>query len=123
MFFFFRRFSYFSFYSRIGYYYKMPRLHICAARCKSCCFYTVFYNLNKLQIGDEVQIVDSRGRTLQFRVVDTKVYDSEAAACEVFLSEPSRARLNLITCGGDWDATRKLYSDRIVVFTELVTTD
>ncbi|OGC87470.1 hypothetical protein A3B33_02360 [Candidatus Adlerbacteria bacterium RIFCSPLOWO2_01_FULL_54_16] len=83
----------------------------------------VFYNLNKLQIGDEVQIVDSRGRTLQFRVVDTKVYDSEAAAGEVFLSEPSRARLNLITCGGDWDATRKLYSDRIVVFTELVTTD
>ncbi len=82
----------------------------------------VFYNLNKLQAGDEVRVVDSKGNILRFRVVGTKIYDSEAAAGEVFLSDSSKVRLNLITCGGDWDATRKLYGERVVVFTELVTT-
>ncbi|MEK7601325.1 MAG: class F sortase [Patescibacteria group bacterium] len=80
----------------------------------------VFYNLDKLETGDEVRIVDSKGKTLLFRVVNTKIYDSEAAASEVFLGDPSKTRLNLITCGGDWDTTQKLYSKRIVVFTELV---
>jgi len=83
----------------------------------------VFYNLEKLKAGNEVRVVDSKGNTLRFRVVATKIYDSEATAGEVFLGDSSKARLNLITCGGDWDATRKLYSDRIVVFTELVSVD
>ncbi len=80
----------------------------------------VFYNLDKLTTGDVVEVVDTKGKTLQFRVVDVKTYDYNATTTEIFSGDASKARLNLITCAGDWDKTQKLYNKRIVVFTELV---
>jgi LPXTG-site transpeptidase (sortase) family protein len=80
----------------------------------------VFYNLDKLKVGDTVEVVDRAGKMLQFKVVDTKVYDYDAPTDEVFSGDSSKARLNLITCAGSWDKTQKLYNKRIVVFTELV---
>lgn len=80
----------------------------------------VFYNLDKLKIGDLVEVVDTNGQTLRFRVVGTKVYDYDAPTADIFSGDTSKARLNLITCAGSWDASAKLYNKRIVVFTELV---
>ncbi|HWP61604.1 MAG TPA: class F sortase [Candidatus Paceibacterota bacterium] len=80
----------------------------------------VFYNLDKLKAGDLVEVVDSKGQTLQFKVVATKSYDYNAPTNDIFSNDISKARLNLITCAGDWDAAHKIYSQRIVVFTELV---
>lgn len=82
----------------------------------------VFYDLGKLKVGDMVNVVDAKGTTFQFRVVATKTYDYDAPTEEVFAGDMSKARLNLITCGGDWIKAEKLYNKRIVVFTELVTT-
>jgi len=81
----------------------------------------VFYDLGKLQIGDLVEVVDANGKTWQFKVVDTKTYDYNAPTADIFSSDTSKARLNLITCAGDWDATQGVYNKRVVVFTELVT--
>lgn len=83
----------------------------------------VFYNLQSLKPGDLVEVLDSNGKTLQFRVVDKKIYDYDAPTAEIFSSDTSKARLNLITCTGSWIKSQKLYNKRVVVFTELVTQD
>jgi len=83
----------------------------------------VFYNLDKLQPGDTVDVVDEKGKTIHFRVIETKNYDYDAQTTEIFARDSSKVRLNLITCAGDWEATTKSYNKRIVVFTELITTN
>ena len=80
----------------------------------------VFYNLGKLKPGDLVEVEDKKGRVVQFRVTGTKLYDYDAPTAEIFAGDASKTQLNLITCTGDWLKTEKLYSKRIVVFTELV---
>ena len=80
----------------------------------------VFYNLGKLKPGDLVEVEDKKGKVVQFRVTGTKLYDYDAPTAEIFAGDASKTRLNLITCTGDWLTTEKLYSKRIVVFTELV---
>jgi len=80
----------------------------------------VFYDLDKLKVGDIVEVVDAEGKMLQFRVVGTRTYDYRASTTDIFFGDMSKSRLNLITCAGEWMAAQKLYSERIVVFTELV---
>lgn len=79
----------------------------------------VFYNLGKLKKGDTVEVVNKNGTTLQFAVVAVKLYDYNATTTEIFDSDPSKTRLNLITCGGDWIKSQEQYNQRVVVFTEL----
>jgi len=81
----------------------------------------VFYDLGKLEEGDLVEVIDTSGKRLEFRVVKIASYDYNADSTEIFFSDSSRSRLNLITCGGDWITSEKTYQERIVVFTELVT--
>ena len=81
----------------------------------------VFYNLGSLKPGDLVEVVDVRGKTLQFKVVGSKLYDYTASTTDIFSDDVSTSRLNLITCAGDWIKSQELYNKRIVVFTELVT--
>ncbi len=83
----------------------------------------VFFDLDKLQPGDMVQIVDSDGKTLNFKVTATKLYDYNASTTEIFAGDSSKVRLNLITCAGDWIKVNgaNMYNKRVVVFTELVT--
>jgi len=81
----------------------------------------VFYNLSKLNAGDLVEVVDEIGQTIQFQVVAVRTYDKNAPTDEVFSTSTDKARLNLITCAGDWIKSEKLFNKRTVVFTELVT--
>lgn len=83
----------------------------------------VFRNISNLKPGDIVEVIDQKGKTLQFQVVALKTYDYNASASEVFKSDGSRARLNLITCAGDWIKSISLYNKRLVVFTELISND
>ena len=81
----------------------------------------VFYNLGSLKTGDLVEVVDTTGKTFDFKVVDVKTYDYNAPTTDIFSTDTSSARLNLITCAGDWDKSQETYNKRVVVFTELVT--
>jgi LPXTG-site transpeptidase (sortase) family protein len=81
----------------------------------------VFYNLGNLKPGDLVDVVDAGGKTWQFKVVDVKLYDYDAPTNDIFSSDTSSTRLNLITCAGDWLKSQGVYNKRVVVFTELVT--
>jgi LPXTG-site transpeptidase (sortase) family protein len=81
----------------------------------------VFYDLDKLEVGDEVIVLSAKRVEDIFRVVRVESYDYNESATEVFVSTDDRARLNLITCGGVWLPEESRYEKRTVVFTELMT--
>ncbi|MDO8604303.1 MAG: sortase [bacterium] len=78
----------------------------------------VFDNLKKLKTGDKIYVVDAQGTTTVFIVRESRLYDQNADASDVFISSDGNAHLNLITCEGTWNKTEKSYSNRLVVFAE-----
>lgn len=77
----------------------------------------VFTDLNKLQKGDTLSVIDDKGQTASFVVRETRAYDQNSQPNEVFNSTMG-AHLNLITCDGAWQAGQRTYSQRLVVFTD-----
>jgi LPXTG-site transpeptidase (sortase) family protein len=77
----------------------------------------VFYNLNKLKVGDDIYIVDDEGNTITFVVNSAALYAANADATTVFTSSDGKAHLNLITCEGIWNEIAGEYPERTVVFT------
>lgn len=77
----------------------------------------VFVDLYKLKKGDKLYIEDDTGATTSFVVRESRLYDPGYAE-EVF-SVNDRAHLNLITCDGVWDGTKKSYTKRLVVFADI----
>lgn len=82
----------------------------------------VFKNLDKLRVGDEVLVQTVSGEVLRFRVTSTVIYAHDAPTEEVFTRDDG-TYLNLITCAGNWLSEAKTYSERLVVFTELVSSE
>lgn len=80
----------------------------------------VFYDLDKLNIGDQIYVVNDKGITLIFIVRSTKLFDRDADATSVFTSYDGLAHLNLITCEGEWNEANGTYPKRLVVFTDKV---
>ncbi|MEX2369203.1 MAG: class F sortase [Candidatus Paceibacterota bacterium] len=78
-----------------------------------------FDNLNKLRKGDRLYVEDALGKYVSFVVRESRVYDSEAYAPEVFMSDDGM-HLNLVTCVGAWDKSKKSYTQRLVVFTDII---
>jgi len=78
----------------------------------------VFFNLYKLKPGDKVYLTDSSGQTLAFAVRESRLYDPGNA--DFLFSRNDSSHLNLITCDGVWDGTKKSYSKRLVVFTDKI---
>ncbi len=77
----------------------------------------VFTDLYKLKAGDKLYIEDDRGTTTTFVVRESRTYDP-GYADKVFSLNDS-AHLNLITCDGVWDGSKKSYSKRLVVFADI----
>jgi len=83
----------------------------------------VFDNLYKLQKGDKIYVEDEKGVIITFMVREIRKYDPKAEAGDVFVSSDAKAHLNLITCTGIWDETEKSRSERLVVFTDEVSSE
>lgn len=81
----------------------------------------VFFDLHTLDVGDEIVIMSAERIEDIFVVVAVKVFDYDAPTDEVFVSRDGKARLNLITCGGEWLVDEGVYNRRTVVFAELLT--
>ena len=81
----------------------------------------IFVNLDDLELGDDVYVVDKEGKRLHFRVVDIEVYayDDPAPLPRIFNTSDG-TYLNLITCAGKWLQSVKTNDKRLVVYTELV---
>lgn len=80
----------------------------------------VFYNLNKLKVGDKAYTIDDKGNTSSFVVRSVKIFDRNADATSVFISNDNQAHLNLIACDGVWNRVNDTYPDRRVVFTDAI---
>lgn len=79
---------------------------------------SIFDNLYKLRKGDKLYIENEKGVIISFVVRESRRYDPEADASDVFGSNEGKPHLNLITCEGEWDKVSKTYSQRLVVFTD-----
>jgi LPXTG-site transpeptidase (sortase) family protein len=78
----------------------------------------VFSNLSKLKKGDTGTITDDKGTILTFIIQNTHLYDPGYA--EEIFSTNDKAHLNFITCDGLWDANKKSYTKRLVVFADIM---
>lgn len=80
----------------------------------------VFYDLDKLNVGDKIYVVNDKNETLAFVVRSVKLFDRNADATDVFTSHDNLAHLNLITCEGAWNQVNGSYPERRVVFTDAI---
>ena len=78
----------------------------------------VFDNLYKLRKGDKIYVQDEKGTIITFVVRESRLYNPEVSASDVFNSNDGRAHLNLVTCEGAWDKVSKTYSKRLVIFAD-----
>ena len=79
---------------------------------------SVFNDLNKLVVGDEVTAYGEDGREKVFVVTRIALYTPDQDATDIFRSDDGKSHLNLITCQGSWNTTEQTYSERLVIFTD-----
>ena len=81
-----------------------------------------FYNLKKLHSGNTVTIIRGDNRAYMYRVVSSKIYPYDNVDMNQVLA-PINAKvpgLNLMTCTGQVIQGTSEFNERLVVFTELV---
>lgn len=81
-----------------------------------------FWQLKNIKLDDKVTVLDSYGKSYDYRVVDfyyIEVDDPERL--KVFESKDSdKSAMTLITCGGVWISGEGTYNKRLVVSAELM---
>ena len=78
----------------------------------------VFNNIHTLVKGDEILVIDNKNITTTFVVRESREYDPDADAENVFKSTDGKSHLNLITCEGVLLESQKTYSSRLVIFAD-----
>ena len=80
----------------------------------------VFWNLKLLTSGDTIIVTDNNGKKYTFSVTQVAKYpDNNFPLTQVFAASDTPL-LNLITCNGVWDKVAHNYSDRLVVYSKLI---
>jgi hypothetical protein len=78
------------------------------------------FKLTSVKAGDEIDITSADGNTLTFKVTAPATavpYDSHPAG--LFRTDGAPT-LTLITCGGEWDASKNTYTERELLNATLV---
>lgn len=76
----------------------------------------VFFRLEDIEPGAQVRIDRSDGSTVVFEVTRVAEYPKTDFATAAVYGPTVDAELRLITCGGEFDRSRRSYTDNIVVF-------
>ena len=76
----------------------------------------VFFRLEELEPGDEVQVTRADGGTVPFTVTRVETYPKDDFGTAEVYGPTTGAELRLITCGGTFDRSRRSYTDNVVVF-------
>lgn len=83
----------------------------------------VFHRLADLRRGSAVEVELADGTVARFRVTHVETYaNADFPAQAVYAGDPDRSALNLVTCGGVYDAARGGWQSNVVAFTELEAT-
>jgi len=75
----------------------------------------VFGLLRQLEPGDAIQITDTAGNVLSYRVTWVKLYDADTAPVDQIFEQTTDEEVTLITCGGPFDQSVHMYVSRWVV--------
>lgn len=80
----------------------------------------VFWNLNKLQPGDLIEVNRADGSIAKFKVTNVQQFPQDSFPTQQVYGNINYAGIRLITCGGMWNNQTHHYSDNVVVFGSLV---
>ena len=80
----------------------------------------VFYHLDKLKLGNRVDVTLADGRTLQFAVIGERMYKKTNFPDKLVYGARKYPALQLVTCGGIFDPSTGHYLSNVVVFTALI---
>ena len=75
----------------------------------------VFYRLDELAVGDEVQVIRADNTVAVFTVTDSDQYPKDAFPADQVYAPVGDSELVLITCTGDFDRGARSYRDNLVV--------
>jgi hypothetical protein len=75
----------------------------------------VFYRLKELEPGDRIAVRMDDGTTVRFRVHSSATYANADFPAKKVYGRRGRSQLNLVTCGGAYDASRGGYQSNVVV--------
>ena len=80
----------------------------------------IFYHLGELGPGDRVYVRDDKGVERAFVVTRQQVCTWNNCPLQEIFGSAKSARLNLITCHGNYNRAQQNYDRRLVIFTEAV---
>lgn len=80
----------------------------------------VFFDLSRLEPGDDVIVDRADGSSATFEVQRVEQYPKDRFPTQEVYGDVAGAELRLITCGGDLDREARTYRDNIVVYAALV---
>jgi LPXTG-site transpeptidase (sortase) family protein len=82
----------------------------------------VFYGLKKLKPGDTIKIQSGDGKSFQYKIVKSQVYEADKVDMNAALAPvtPNIPGLNLITCTGQVKSGTSEFNQRLVVFTQQI---
>ncbi len=75
----------------------------------------VLKRLQEVHVGDVIGVATKDGVKLTFKVTEINTYSFRDAPTDLIFNRVDAARLNIITCAGDWIQSEKTYSKRLVV--------
>ncbi len=78
----------------------------------------IFYDVAKLNPGDEIIITTVQDAEIIFRVKEKKIYRYNDFPINDVFGSVNLSKLNLITCTGIFDTNQRNYSHRLVIFSE-----
>ncbi|NTU46488.1 class F sortase [Candidatus Roizmanbacteria bacterium] len=79
----------------------------------------IFAHLARLQIGDEIRVIDGEGGEKIFHVFQKQTFSDATFPIEEVFGKKDGRYLNLITCSGVFNHVTKNYVDRLVIFSRL----
>jgi LPXTG-site transpeptidase (sortase) family protein len=80
----------------------------------------VFWNLRKLEVGDEIRVVLEDGTSYSYQVISAVQYTADQAPVQEIVGPTERQSVTLITCGGTFNSRTREYDQRLVVRAERV---
>jgi len=79
----------------------------------------IFYHLHELEPRDNLYVTDELGNQYSFVVTRKEIYEFDKVPLDEVFGKTSKKRLNLITCTGQWVASQRNYSHRMIIYSEL----